>query len=331
MATITGPSGFNSPPPRAQDQNVFGARVGTLRSAYDQVVAGRGGQHLAYNNPELVNLYSTNLGVNQAQAGEMARQVSDWHKAHPGQVISQADQTAMLWGLYNQPYGGAPTAPPAQQVQPTPSYTPPQQYNPPTQPTPAQTAPQQPVATQPSTFYPGPTGPAGSDYGPYPGYNRYGGYRGYSRGAQQYQQGYGYGSGRGYNPYGGGGYYPGYASGDAGFFNVGGTGQRGPGLTADKPPAAPVDYYGQLQSMVNRYYPQQGSATVPNQDINAYANAMPNPNQIVPTNWYRLPTSSRDFLLGTYERMGWSPQDVEETIARQRTAWQAPWAGGIAR
>jgi hypothetical protein len=97
--------------------------------------------------------------------------------------------------------------------------------------------------------------------------------------------------------------------------------------------AQPVSYEQALQQMVQSRMaaPQQqaGSAVTPNQNLDAYRAAMPNPNQIVGRNWYRLPTSSREFLLGTYEAMGYSPQDVEEQIARQRPVWQAPLQGRV--
>lgn len=44
--------------------------------------------------------------------------------------------------------------------------------------------------------------------------------------------------------------------------------------------------------------------------------ALPNPNRIVPREWMALPQSTRDLLLGAYESLGWSPDDVQY-ITRQ--------------
>lgn len=100
--------------------------------------------------------------------------------------------------------------------------------------------------------------------------------------------------------------------------------QAQPAYAARSAPAYPA----RLQQMVQQ---QMGSAVNPNQSLDAYRAALPAPNQIVARNWMRLPNSSREFLLGTYEALGYDPGDVEETIQRTAPTWRVPRYGMVRR
>jgi hypothetical protein len=79
----------------------------------------------------------------------------------------------------------------------------------------------------------------------------------------------------------------------------------------------------------NPYQQAPGSSTIPNQDLEAYRSALPAPNQIVARNWMRLPKSSQEFLLGTYEALGYDPDDVEEAVQRTTPTWRVPRYGTV--
>ncbi|HKE97422.1 MAG TPA: hypothetical protein VKG45_00610 [Actinomycetes bacterium] len=378
MATITGPSGFGSAPPESPDQQAFGARVGSLRTGYDALVRSRNVPYLSYNDPQLVAEYADKLGVDQATALNMSRASADWHKQNPGQVINPEQQTALLWGMYQQRPGAQAAAAPAQPAQPAPA--------------PASGAPSyqpaQPAASPwtgggwgggyPPGYGPGNTSPEWSGYfqgrSGYPGQSGFYGPGYYNPYAGTYSQwntpaardygglNLGMGFAGGYPPWASGGRVAALPGGEAqapvrawgqtrpGEMYVQVEGPGNPSWEARHPEMDPragfelqgsAGYVDRLRQMVQAQYGAQGgsagggypmgSAFTPSQDISAYAAALPAPNQIVARNWVNLPSSSRDFLLGTYEQMGYDPNDVLETIQRTSTPWQGPWAGAVRR
>lgn len=70
--------------------------------------------------------------------------------------------------------------------------------------------------------------------------------------------------------------------------------------------------------------PPTGGTAFAITDQNAYANALPAPNKIVSRNWLTLPRDTQDFLKGAYESMGWSANDLEDSIARTLPQFRAP-------
>lgn len=65
-------------------------------------------------------------------------------------------------------------------------------------------------------------------------------------------------------------------------------------------------------------------------DPNAYNAALPDPNKIIPSEWLRLPKSTRDFLISGYENKGFNGSDILDTISKLlpgSAAFTSPYAG----